>query len=190
VAEAITQVRSLLEICREHLFVENQFIHPAMEARRPGSACVTAKDHVHHEEAFERLEAQLLAVECSSADNRKAVLLLLYRMLALFVADNFQHMNVEEIDNSRVLWSAYTDAELEKIHKSILAAVPPALMRENIRWMLPNIPHVDRVNMLFGVRHSLPDPAFQNILNLVKNNVRPQDWTKLKGALDLAATLA
>src|SRR5215467_13280633 len=71
VAAGIAQVRGLLEICREHLFIENQFVHPAMEARRPGSACATAKDHVEHEEAFERLDAQLLTVERSSGTKRK-----------------------------------------------------------------------------------------------------------------------
>ena len=89
VSAAIAQVRGLLEICREHLFIENQFVHPAMEARRPGSACVTARDHVQHEESFERLDAQLLAVERCSTAARKQALLTLYRMLALFVADNY-----------------------------------------------------------------------------------------------------
>ena len=32
-------------LCRAHLHAENQFLHPAMEARRPGSACETAKEH-------------------------------------------------------------------------------------------------------------------------------------------------
>jgi len=190
VAAGIAQVRGLLEICREHLFVENQFVHPAMEARRPGSACATATDHVHHEEAFERLETQLLVVERSSGSKRKDALLALYRMVALFVADNFQHMNVEECDNSEVLWSAYTDEELAVIHKSILAAVPPPLMRENMRWMLPNIPHADRVSVLAGAQHSMPAPAFDGLLRLTQTHVREQDWSKLKVALTLAAVPA
>jgi hypothetical protein len=190
VAAGIAQVRRLLEICREHLFVENQFVHPAMEARRPGSSCTTSAEHVHHEESFERLEAQVRAVERSSGDKRKNALLALYRMLALFVAENFQHMNVEECENSEVLWSAYTDEELVVIHKSILAAVPPDLMRENIRWMLPNIPHTDRVHMLAGARHSMPAPAFEGVLNLVKAHVPENDWSKLKSALVLAAVPA
>ena len=32
--------------------------------------------------------------------------------LALFIADNFQHMHVEETAHNAVLWARYTDAEL------------------------------------------------------------------------------
>jgi len=190
VAEGLAQVRRLLQICREDLFVENQFIHPAMEARRPGSARATLEDHVHHEETFERLEARILVVERSLGRKRKDALLILYRMLALFVADNFQHMNVEECENSEVLWSAYKDDELATIHKSIMAAVPPDLLRENVRWLLPNIPHADRVHLLTGVKHSMPANAFEGLLRLVKAHVTERDWSKLEGTLSPAATSA
>ena len=190
VADGLAQVRGLLAICREHLYIENQFVHPAMEARRPGSACATAKDHVNHEQAFERLDAQIAAVERSSGNARKEALLGLYRMLALFVADNFLHMNVEECDNSKVLWDAYTDVELAAIHKSIVAAVPPAMMQEHIRWMLPNIPHIDRVGFLAGAQQSMPVPVFAGILKIVESHIGEREWNKLKVALTVAVTPA
>jgi len=63
VAAGIAEVRALVEICREHLFTENQFIHAAMEARRRGSACATATEHIQHEQALEQIEILLRAIE-------------------------------------------------------------------------------------------------------------------------------
>ncbi len=38
VTATVAQVRGLAAFCADHLAHENQFIHPAMEARRPGSS--------------------------------------------------------------------------------------------------------------------------------------------------------
>ena len=64
-AEGAAQLRGLLALCRVHLEKENEFLHTAMEARRPGSAAQAAGDHVHHERSLEALEAELAALERS-----------------------------------------------------------------------------------------------------------------------------
>ncbi|NJD31718.1 MAG: hypothetical protein FIB04_07515 [Gammaproteobacteria bacterium] len=48
VARLAGQVRSLLLFCRTHLEKEEEFVHPAMEARRPGSTVATAHDPRAH----------------------------------------------------------------------------------------------------------------------------------------------
>src|SRR5262245_29851172 len=57
----LAQVRELLALCRAHLHAEDQFLHPAMEGRRPGSARQTAKEHEDHVLAIEALETDALA---------------------------------------------------------------------------------------------------------------------------------
>jgi hypothetical protein len=42
----LARVRSLLALARAHLEHENDFVHQALEARRPGSSAATAQDHV------------------------------------------------------------------------------------------------------------------------------------------------
>ena len=59
----LAQVRGLLDLCRAHLHAENQFLHPAMEARRTGTACKTATEHEDQVQALEALETGVLAVE-------------------------------------------------------------------------------------------------------------------------------
>src|SRR5262245_43976360 len=113
ITHAMTAVRGLLTLCRTHLHSENQFIHPAMEARLPGSSRSTADEHLDHERAFDTLSADVLAIERSEAEARSAALATLYQRLALFVADNYTHMFEEETHNQSVLWEHYTDQELE-----------------------------------------------------------------------------
>jgi hypothetical protein len=56
----LAQLRELLALCRAHLHAENQFLHPAMEARRPGSAGESAKEHEDQVQAMEELETDVL----------------------------------------------------------------------------------------------------------------------------------
>src|SRR5262245_18805625 len=127
VAETVVQVRGLLEFCLEHLHAENQFLHPALEARRPGAAGATAKDHDGHLQAIERLEFDVRGVERAQPDARADAALRLYRRLGAFVAENLEHMNVEETANNAARWATHTDAELVGIHQAVVASVRPAL---------------------------------------------------------------
>ncbi|MCX7894079.1 MAG: FAD-dependent oxidoreductase, partial [Burkholderiales bacterium] len=112
-------------LCSSHIAAENSHIHAAMEARRPDSAAHTADDHLDHEHAIARLEDAAREVEASHGALRADALLALYRRLALFVAENLVHMQVEETENNAVLWAEYSDAEIDAVHDAILASLAP-----------------------------------------------------------------
>jgi hypothetical protein len=179
----VERVRVLLEACRRHLHHENQFLHPAMEARRPGSACAAADDHVHHVAAIERLEAHLLRVERSAGEARSAAALQLYRHLALFVAENFQHMQIEETANNAVLWAEYTDEELLEIEHALVAAVPPQWLAIYLRWMVPAMTPAERAAFLTGIQLGAPAEVFERVLATVKPHLDDREWAKLMAAL-------
>lgn len=183
VAAAMAQVRGLLDACRLHLHKENQFLHPAMEARRPGSACPTADDHVHHEEAIEKLAADVLAVERSAGEARAAAALRLYHRLALFVAENYQHMRIEETENNAVLWAAYTNEELAEIQHALVASIPPQWLAIFLRWMVPAMAPAERAALLTGIHQGAPAEIFEKILATVKPHLGERDWAKLMAAL-------
>src|SRR5262249_16331486 len=90
-----------------------------------GSSAVSGNEHVRQEEALEQIEVRLRAIERSSGTDLEAKILDLYQFLALFVADNFQHMHVEEHENNETLWALYTDAELQPIQAKIVGALDP-----------------------------------------------------------------
>jgi len=190
VAATLTQARSLLEVLALHLEDENRFVHTAMEARREGSASRTASDHIEHEHALAELEGLIDAVQETGSTGRPAAASELYRRLALFVAENLEHMSIEERDNAAVLWAEYSDSELAEIEASIIASVPPALMAVATRWMMLALSHPERVGMLQGIRQSAPTEAFEGVLAIARSNLSGRDWMKLVTALALPAERA
>lgn len=183
VARALAEVRSLGAFLRAHLHHENQFVHPALEARRPGAARRTAADHVEHERAIERLEAAALAVEKADDAARPGAALALYRELALFAAENLEHMHVEETENNAQLWAAYSDEELQRIHESMLASIKPEIFSLGLRWMLPAMAPAERAGMLTGMLAVMPSEAFAGLLGALRPRLAERDWAKLMAAI-------
>jgi len=112
-------------LCRTHLEHEDTFVHGAMLARRPGSAATTLGDHEHHKWVFVEIENTACAVAESVGAARRTAAQKLYALLARFVADNYEHMHVEETANNPVLWAEYSAAELLAIKGRLLAAIAP-----------------------------------------------------------------
>ena len=190
VAAALGQLRSLLAMCATHLEHENHFLHAAMEARSPGSSARTGEDHVGHEEAIDELTAEIGAFERAAAAGRPDAAHRLYLRLARFVAENLEHMHVEETANNGVLWSCYSDEELLAIEHRLVAAIPPPNMVAFLRWMIPGVSHDTRVAMLLGMRQGAPAEVFQDVLGMARTRLSPRDWAKLAVALGLPATAA
>src|SRR5262252_1889265 len=162
-AETLAQVRGLLATLRMHLDAENRFVHLAMHDRDPGSADRTAVDHEGHERA--------MAVQT------------LYRELAVFVAENLEHMNYEETKNNEALWRTHSDEELRGIERAIVADLAPEKKMTVFRWMIPALPPAGRAELVAKLRQSAPAPVIDAVLQIAKRNLSDRDWAKLSGAL-------
>jgi hypothetical protein len=186
-AQATERVLQLLDICASHLKHENEFVHAAIEARAPGASERIAHEHEQHEAHIAALGSAVAALRACPTAQRAGAAQSLYGELALFIADNFQHMHVEETAHNAVLWARYTDAELVEIHDRLVASIPPAEMMMIARWMVPFMNPAERVGVLSGVRQNAPAPAFQAILDTVRPHLSANEWAKLARALDLPA---
>ena len=118
---------------------------------------------------------------------RASAALELYRQLALFIAENFQHMHVEETAHNAVLWSRYTDAELADIHNALVASIPPQEMMYVLRWLVPFMNPTERSAMMADMQAHAPAPAFAAALNAVRPHLTANEWGKLARSLGLAA---
>ena len=185
VGAALDSLRDLLAFCRSHIAHEDDFIHAAMEARRPGSAAHTASDHLAHETAIRELEGIVGSLEYGPAATRTATLQRLYRAFAVFVAENLEHMSVEESHNNLVLWETHTDAEIMAIEHALVASIPPAEMMGTLRRMLPAMNALERAAMLGGMRQGMPAEAFGAVLTMLEPLLSPADWHKVDTALGL-----
>jgi len=183
VAATAALVRELLQFAHIHLQAEEDWIHPALEMRRAGSSAETRADHLQHREAFAMLETSLRAVEGSAGTAREVAALRLYRHLALFVADNLQHMHVEETENHATLIECYSEEEIGAIEGSIVGSHTPAETAMAMRWMLPAVNAPERAALLAGMRQNAPRSAFDATLAAVRPHLGARDWAKLEAAI-------
>jgi hypothetical protein len=187
---AVDTVRGVLTFARSHLQHEEDWIHPALEAVRARSSEATRLDHLEHREAFVRLEASLRTLEGSVGQARAVAALRLYRQLALFVADNFQHMHVEETDNHATFVESYTDEAVMALSDRLVASLTPAEKAAAMRWMLPFANAAERAGVLANVRNTAPRPAFEALLELARTHLSVRDAAKLDAALGAQSAAA
>jgi hypothetical protein len=187
VAGTLDQLDRLLGLCEVHLKDENEFVHPALERARPGTAARIAAEHVHHAESIADLRDLAAFVADSRDAARASALDRLYRALALFVAENFQHMHVEETVHNPVLWAAYGDDELAAIEQAIVASIPPAVMGEALHWFVPALNATERAGMLAEMRQGMPPEAFAGVLDIARRTLSTDEHARLMRTLGLPA---
>jgi hypothetical protein len=172
VAAGLAQLDALLDAARHHVDKENAFIHPAIEARRAGASAAIEIEHEEHLASIAALRAEsaaLRAMPTAAAAER------LYRRLAAFVADNFEHMAVEESRHNEALWAAYTDEELFELHGRILASIDPREMSETLRWMIPALAPAERALVIGGLPPAVQAPVLDSARALLDDTA----WAKL-----------
>jgi hypothetical protein len=182
----LQQFEALLDLCVSHIEHEEAFIHPAIRARQPAAARRTADAHVEHLQSIEALRDEGRGLQAAGDSERSALALRLYRHLALFVAENFQHMQIEETSNNAALWASYSDAELSALHGRLLASISPREHLEVLRWMVPALSPTERAAMLNGAKAGMPPEAFLGVIEYVRPHVDPRGWAKLAGAVGIA----
>lgn len=187
VRDTLGQVRALLDACIRHLEHENAFMHPALERARPGASAQIAAEHGQHADAVEELAELVQLAETSDGQARALALHRLYRALALFVAENFEHMHYEETEHNAVLWAHYTDAELMALHDTLVASIPPAEMMGTLGWLVPAMSAHERLEMFAGMRATAPAPAFEAALGVARSRLAPGEWVKLARGLGVPA---
>jgi len=182
----LAQLDTLLDLCLTHIEHENVFVHTAIEARQPGGAARTGGDHVEHRDSIDALRAEAAALRGAAARVQPALALRLYHHLSLFVAENFQHMHIEETVNNAALWAAYSDAELIEIHDRLVASIAPPEFMLVARWMVPASNPMERAGLLGGIQAQTPPEAFLGLLAGVRPYLDARGWDKLAHAVGVA----
>lgn len=182
----LAQLAELLDFCRDHIRHENDFVHTAIEARQPAGASRMASEHAEHLDSIDALQGEAAALQCAPIEAAPALALRLYRHLALFVAENFEHMHLEETQHNTLLWAHYSDAELDALHDRLLASIPPAGHLLVARWMLPALPPVERAGMVGGMKAGMPPEALLSVLTMVRPHLDASGWRKLALAAGVA----
>lgn len=181
--EVMADVQQLLDVLHGHVETENTMVHPAIEARYPGTLAGITAEHAGHEVAIEQLRHYTRTLLTLSGKERGAFALFLYRELSSFVAENLEHMLREETQNQHLLWAAYSDAELLAIEQAIHASLPPEKMAALLPWIVSAISVEERLEMYQGMRQTVPPVAFDGALSIARSCLPARAWEKLSTAL-------
>jgi Hemerythrin HHE cation binding domain len=179
----LEQVGDLLRMCELHLHHENEFIHPALERVQPGSSARVEREHQQHLEAIREIRELAVLADHPRAAQRAAALSRLYLAMALFVAENFEHMHVEETEHNAILWAHYSDADLMEIDRNLVASIPPQTMHKALHWFMPALNAAERAQMLRGMQAGMPPAVFRGVLDIAERTIPASDFTKLTLAL-------
>lgn len=188
-AEAVmADLRNLMAVGRGHLEGENREIHAALEQRAPGASSHAADDHEDHERSFAEIEEMIVMIEQAPLPERELLGRRLYRRYAVFVAHDFDHMDIEESELLMALHEAFTDDEMKAIEDRIVAGVPPQKMAAVMMLMAPALNHSERVDLVAKLQKALPEPAFEGLLaNAIKPALDSRDYAAVIGELMLRA---
>jgi hypothetical protein len=182
--DTVHRLEELLAFCRGHLEHEDDFIHRAIEARRPGGSAVTAHEHVEHGSAIERLRSLAARLAVAPGPERQALATGLYREFCLFVAENLEHMNREETVNNETLWALFADDEIASIEQALVRSLAPGASMQSLRWMIPSVNPAERLSLFSGLAHA-PAPVREGAFSIARVHARAADVAKLE--LQLAA---
>lgn len=186
---ALAQLEQLLDVCMGHLRHENEFVHTAIEARQPAGSRRIAEEHTEHVETMAELRAEIEALRNASPGEADRLGLRLYRHLALFVAENLQHMHVEETANNALLWQHFSDRELAELHGRILANISPAEHVVVARWMVPASTPAERAQIVGAAKAQMPPEALLGLMGVVRPHLDDAGWAKLAAAINIDPAL-
>ncbi|WP_372657846.1 hypothetical protein [Hydrogenophaga sp.] len=181
----LVQFDALLTMCEAHVAHENSFMHPELEACQPGSTLGISDEHSGHLDSIAELRHGLRELRRAEARQRPQQALRLYRHLALFVAENLEHMHAEETALNALLWANRSDAQLRALHDRLLASLAPTDMLEIVRWMAPALNPDERIALLSEMQADAPPQAFAAVIDTVRPRLRDDEWGPLAHALGL-----
>ena len=177
--DGLARLDELLDFCAGHVQHENEFVHTAIEARQPGGSGRVANEHDEHVDSIAALRQEASALRTARAGDAAELAHRLYRHLALFVAENLQHMQIEETLHNAILWSCYGDDELLEIHGRLMASLSPQTHLLALRWMLPAAHPGERAMLIGAAKAQMPPEALLSVLAAVRPRVDAGGWTKL-----------
>lgn len=165
-ATLIADLKAHLITGRSHLLHEEQFIHPALEARVAGSCATLEAQHQHHRDRFASLDVAIAALEAAGPAERPVLGRALYLEFSAFVAEDLEHMRQEETITWPQLCAHFSDEELAGIEMSIIGSLTPEENIAIMRLMLPAMNRPERNALLGGMKAGAPPEAYDAVIEM------------------------
>lgn len=183
--ELLTDLRRHLALSAIHLADEEEFIHPALEARVPGAPDVIEYQHEHHRAHMAAMAVEIRRI--SQGDDAPAAGRRLYALFTRFVADDLDHMAFEETVIFPLLCRHFSDEELMELEHAIVHSMTPEISGAFAAIMLAGANIDGRVALLRGMQLGMPAGAYADLFHSAVQPVcTPRELVRLS-ELGLAA---
>lgn len=179
--QALTAVRTTLGFLDEHLVHEDTYVAPVLAEIAPDLAPTLAGQHTDHERCSAELKATVARLHEGAGDPLAEGAGLCAQFNAL-VAEQTEHMNLEESRANEVLWANRTDEQLAEIRGAIQGSIPPERFGEFLAIMLPNMNYHELTGMLGGIKTMAPPPVFEVVSGIARDTLGDR-WAAIEAAL-------
>lgn len=174
-------IESMLDRLRHHLRIENEVLHTAIEARRPGATLRAGEEHHARLDALTDLGDEVRALR--RACPRREPAARLYRHLAAFIGESLLHMQAEECDHNAWLWALYDDAELWHLQQELLARICPAELLSTLHWLAASLSVTELGDLFHGLATQLAPEDRRHLLERAREPLGEARWAQLAQAV-------
>lgn len=174
--DACSQALELLGLLRSHVDHEDEHIHPLLERCLPGGSEQAAEEHVRHRQVLEALAAEVRALMAAPSYPAADAL---YQGLAELMAENLQHMRLEDLGYQSLLWAHCSDEELAALDGRIVGSIAPTQMMLFLRWMLPAMTPPQRLGLMLRLRAQAPATVQAAVAKLAQQHLPDVAWRRL-----------
>ncbi len=170
-----------------HNHDESSWFAPRLAEIDKGLAARWIDDHAGHEHVLRSLKERARAIRAEKdTASRSAKLKDFYRFVCRFLADDLDHMALEQEAIMTAFQNAYTDDQLRQLEGQFIAErIDPAYMQKLTPLFLRACNIDERTFLLSIVQKQVPSAeAFRGLLNgLVASIVPGDELTQIRGRL-------
>ena len=175
----LTALTEIITVCEQHIQHENNFVHPALVCLPAVDSLQTADQHVEHQEAINELRLLIHQLHIAPASQRESLMQQLYRHFALFVADNLEHMAIEEGHNNQLLWAHYCDQQIIEMENQLVMSLTPQENHSYMSLMFRYFNQPERHQLLTNIRQHAPAEVFDSVSAIARSVLPESEWQGL-----------
>jgi len=172
---------------REHIKLEETYVHPFLRERVPGAAQDLEDDHRDTEQMLDELVSHFDSIIDKPIEFDKLFELCLefYRALNRFISFYLVHINKEEEYIQPALWFVCTRDENWTAVSRILASLSPQEAMQELSMIIP-ADNVDGLAELYLVaKDSLQPQGYKAACDLAQHLLSPPIWNNLKSRIGI-----
>ena len=182
-ATSIEKLELVLSILRVHAKDEAGFILPVVRRFDAHLASVFETEQVKSEICCERVRSLINNYHHASSRLKEEAGEEIFKAYNELIAFTLLLMNREETELNQVLWKHFSDDELLRISKDILANIPPEINYIESNWMLRCTSNAEVIAWMLKIKEHAPQFVFESILELAERVLCDKRWQKIRERL-------